>query len=422
MAQESAYTAIDIGTSKIAVVIAQQDSKQKETKILGHATVLSRGVKKGIVVDIEQVTQCLEEALGSAEKMAGVAATEVLVSIGGPHISSLNSHGIVAVIDPKNEIVQDDVDRVIEAAKAVSQPVNRQILYVSPKQFTVDGQNEIHSPLGMSGVRLEVDCHIITASATNIRNIDRITESVDVQSQGYIFAGDASAQTVMTSSEKDLGVAVIDIGAGKTDLAVYLEGALHHAASIPVGAKHITNDIAVGLRLPLEVAEEMKLYLSDNVEQADQKGALTLPDISAYLAHGEASDFTAKNVYESIIVARVEEIVQFVQTELEKAGYLKSLPAGLICTGGGARTIGLMQICRAVLPMPVRIGTPTSTLVGLSQGLHDPKYATVLGLLNCFTRLNTTSVRTNGSSRLGLSRSAGSFAASLKKFFKQFLP
>ena len=424
MANVPTLTAIDIGTSKISTVIATRDEKLKQFKILVHATVASRGVKKGIVVDIEQVTSSLEECLEKTERMAGVASDDVVVSIGGPHISSLNSHGIVAISDPKGEIGEDDVERVIEAAKAVSLPPNRQILFVSPKQYTVDGQGEIRSPIGMSGIRLEVDCHLVTASATNIRNLDRIFQTVDVQNSGYIFTGDASAQATMSDSEKDLGVAVVDIGAGKTDLAVYFEGALHHTASIPIGARHITSDLAVGLRLPLETAEQLKIFMSDNCAPVDPRGALVPPDISSFLERGEVADFTSKAVYESIITARIEEIIQFIHDELSKVGYLKSLPAGVIFTGGGAKTIGLVEIARKILTMPLRIGMPAATMSGMSTDLIDSRYSTSIGLLMNASEQDNMSKKSKSRSFKGLfgGGQSGSVFVKLKKLVQQFLP
>ncbi|MEI6326533.1 MAG: cell division protein FtsA [Candidatus Roizmanbacteria bacterium] len=430
MAQPATITSVDIGTSNITSILAMYDPTLSQYKILGHMTVPSRGVKKGIVVDIDQVTACIEDCLEKAERMAGVAATNVIVSVGGPHIASLNSHGIVAIADPKGDISSDDIERVIEAAKAVSLPSNRQVLLVSPKQYTVDGQAEIRSPIGMNGVRLEVDCHIITASSTNLRNLDRVLETVDVQNDAFVFSAVASADCVLTDSEKDLGVCIVDVGAGKIDMCVYIEGALHHTLSVPIGAKHITSDLAIGLRLPLEVAEELKIYLSKHYIPSDGRKALELPDISSFLAQGEASDYTAKSVYENIITARLEEIVEFVQSELEKTHLLKSLPAGVVFVGGGANTIGLLDVAKQVLRMPVRIGKINMKLTGLSGDLMDPKYACALGLLSHNSEQSQRlSARGRGDVR-SISKlmsgsgsvQMGSILKKVKSFFHQFLP
>lgn len=430
MAHPATITSIDIGTSNITSILAMYDPALEQYKILGHMTVPSRGVKKGIVVDIDQVTTCIEDCLEKAERMAGVAATEVIVSVGGPHIASLNSHGIVAISDPKGDISTDDIERVIEAARAVSLPSNRQVLLVSPKQYTVDGQSEIRSPIGMNGIRLEVDCHIITASSTNLRNLDRVLETVDVQNDAFVFTAVASAASVLTDSEKDLGVCLVDLGAGKLDMCVYIEGALHHTLSVPIGAKHITSDLAIGLRLPLEVAEELKLFLSKQYVPSDGRKALELPDISSYLAQGEASDYTAKSVYENIITARLEEIVEFVHSELDKNHLLKSLPAGVVFVGGGANTIGLLDIAKQILRMPVRVGKINMKLSGVSGDLMDPRYACALGLLmhNSEDSLSTSS-RSRGDARSisKLMNGAGSMQMGgifkkIKTFFHQFLP
>ncbi|MBI3366680.1 cell division protein FtsA, partial [Candidatus Roizmanbacteria bacterium] len=240
---------IDIGSSKIATVVGVESSDGEELKIIGFNSTGSRGVRRGLIVDIKEVTDAVEEGVEKAERMAGHKINSAFVSVGGPHISSLNSHGIVAVSNPHSEIGEDDVDRVVEAARAISLSTTRQIIEVSPRDYIVDGQSGIKNPVGMSGVRLEVETHIITASQTNLKNIESALSDLGIKNEGFVFAGLASSESVLTDTEKELGVVMIDIGGGKIDVCVYVEGSLSYSSSIPIGARHITNDIAVGLRV-----------------------------------------------------------------------------------------------------------------------------------------------------------------------------
>jgi len=397
MSNKQTISALDIGTSKVAAIICSHDESGR-LKILGYGVAPSKGVRKGVIVDIDQVTETLDSALQKAERMAGVGAKDVYVAVGGPHIASQDSHGVVAVADPKGDISESDVERVIDAAKAISIPSTRHVLSVSPRQFVVDGQGEIRNPVSMSGVRLEVDCNIITASATNLRNVDRTLESIDVSNAGFVFCAAASGQSVLADTEKDLGVLLLDIGGGKIDYAVYAEGALCYVASVPVGGKHITSDLAVGLGLPLDTAEEMKIYMSNAYKPFSGRAkSVELPDISQYLTLGDATDFTSKTVYEGIIALRIEEMIQMVYTDLEKKGYHKLIPAGCVLTGGAARTIGMQEISKHIFRVPVRLGIPADPsgrytkfeLIGMTDELSHPSYATLIGLLQAGDMLST---------------------------------
>lgn len=382
-------TAVDVGTSKVTAVLALHDDSQK-LKIMGYGVAPSKGVRKGVIVDIDQVTGALEEALQKAESMAGTGARETYVSVGGPHISSQDSHGVVAISDPKGEITSNDVERVIDAARAISIPSTRHVLSVSPRQFVVDGQGEIRNPVSMSGVRLEVDCNIITASSTNLRNVERVLESLDLVNAGFVFCAAAAGQAVLAETEKDLGVLLLDVGGGKTDYAVYAEGALSYVASIPIGGTHITNDLAVGLGLPLDTAEEMKRYMSNSYKPfSGRSKSVELPDISHFLSHSEAVDFTAKSVYEGVISIRLEELVQMIYADLAKHGYHKLIPAGVVLVGGASKTIGIQEITKHIFRVPVRLGLPADpterytrlTVSGMTDELTDPSFAAVIGLL-----------------------------------------
>jgi cell division protein FtsA len=423
---EILVSGIDIGSSKIATIVGITSPESNEVRVIGFNISPSRGVKKGLIVDIEQVTSAVEESVEKAERMAGHKITQAFVSVGGPHIASLNSHGIVAVSSPNNEIMDEDVDRVIDAARAISLSTTRQIIEVSPREYSVDGQSGINNPVGMSGVRLEVDTHIITASTTNLKNIDRCLNDLGIDNAGYIFSGVASAEAVLTDTEKDLGVCVVDMGGGKIDMCIYVEGSLSYSASIPIGAKHITNDIAVGLRVSLESAEKIKLYLSRNArgiqETMKQRKPEKKYDFSSLMLPEQVNDVTPKAVVEGIIAPRMEEIYAFIGEEIEKSGFTKQIPSGIVMTGGGAETIFMVEMGRKYLGLPIRVGVPNK-LSGLTDEINDPQYATTSGLIyygNKFAHGEAGGSKNFNKVLEGIS--LNSSFSKVKDFFKQFLP
>src|SRR3989338_4937624 len=300
--------AVDIGSYKVATVVGVSSSESNELRIIGFHSSPSRGVKKGLIVDIDEITMAVEESVEKTERIAGHKINQVLISVGGPHISSLNSHGVVAISNPQSEIVEADVNRVVEAARAISISNTRQVIEVIPREYVVDGQAGIKNPIGMTGIRLEVDTHIITASHTNLKNLDRCLSELGLTNSGFIFAALASAEAVLTDTEKELGVVLVDIGGGKTDICLYVDGALSYSSSITVGAKHITNDIAVGLRVSLQSAEKIKLHLNKTLKLSqgkDQKkpdslalNELNLPE--------DVSNVFPKTLINNIIGARLE--------------------------------------------------------------------------------------------------------------------
>jgi cell division protein FtsA len=423
---ETILAGIDIGSSKIATIVGITSSESPEIRIIGFNISPSRGVKKGLIVDIEQVTGAVEESVEKAERMAGHKITQAFVSVGGPHIASLNSHGIVAVSSPNGEIVGEDVARVIDAARAISLSTTRQIIEVSPREYSVDGQTGINNPIGMSGVRLEVDTHIITASATNLKNIDRCLEDLGILNSGYIFAGLASSEAILTDTEKDLGVAVVDIGGGKMDMCIFVEGALSHSVSIPIGAKHITNDIAVGLRVSLESAEKIKMFLSKNAkaihESFKKKSSDKKIDFSQLMLPEQLGDVTPKTVLDGIIGPRLEEIYNLIGEEIDKSGFGKQIPSGLVITGGGAQTIGMIEMGRKYLGLPIRVGV-SNKLTGLTDEIMDPQFASVAGLIY-YGNMGTEH---EGETQKNFNKvlkdfSLNSSVGKVKDFFKQFLP
>ncbi len=417
---------IDIGSSKIATVVGIETEGSEENKIIGFNTTPSRGVKKGLIVDIKQVTEAVEESIEKAERMGGHKLNSAFVSVGGPHIASLNSHGIVAVSNPQAEIAEDDVDRVVEAARAISLSTTRQIIEVSPRDYIVDGQSGIKNPVGMSGVRLEVETHIITASQTNLKNIDRCLNDLGIANDGYVFSGLASAEAVLTDTEKELGVVLVDIGGGKIDVCIYVEGALSYSSSIPIGARHITNDIAVGLRVSLDSAEKIKLFLSKNLSgkgpNAVARRKSPQLDLNELQLPENVTEVSLKTLVDGIIAPRLEEIFKLVFEEIEKSGFGQIIPSGLVITGGGSLTVGMLETGKRVIGLPIRLGVPEK-VTGLVDEIMDPQYATTIGLI-LYGRKNIMGGEAGfkNFNKILKDFSIGDSVGKLKNLVKQFIP
>jgi cell division protein FtsA len=412
---------IDIGSSKIATIVGIHSQEQNTVRIIGFNATPARGVRKGLVVDIDKVTEAVEESVEKAERMAGHKINHAFLSVGGPHIDSLNSHGVVAVAHPQGEIIDEDVNRVTEAARAISLSTTRQIIEVVPRDFIVDGQPGIKNPIGMSGVRLEVETHIVTASQTNLKNIDRCLADLGIANSGFIFSGLAAAEAVLTETEKELGVGVIDIGGGKTDVTLYVDGALSYSSSIPVGARHVTNDIAVGLRVSLDSAEKIKLYLSKQLADKHKKKIedIKLNDLGL---EENVSDVSLKNLVDGIIAPRLEELCKYIGEEIVKSDFSSSIPSGLVITGGGALTVGMLETARRIIGLQVRLGVPEK-ITGLIDEIIDPQYAATVGLI-LYGRKNIMGDETSmkNFNRILKDFSMGGSMGKLKDFFKQFIP
>lgn len=415
-------SAVDIGSSKIATIVGVKSQESKDLRIIGLHSTPSKGVKKGLIVDIDDITMAVEESVEKAERMAGHKINNVFVSVGGPHIASLNSHGVVAASNPQGEIIEEDVNRAIEAARAISISNTREIIEVLPREYVVDGQAGIKNPIGMTGIRLEVNTHIITASHTNLKNLDRCLSELGLTNVGFIFAGLASAEAVITDTEKELGVILVDIGGGKTDLCLYVDGALSHSSSLPVGAKHITNDIAVGLRVSLQSAEKIKLNLHRYVQQKKdplkKTQEINLSDLRLPENVGEVS---LKQISDGIIAPRLEEMYKLIFEEVEKSSYANAVPSGLVITGGGALTIGMVETGKRVMGMPIRIGSPTN-VGGLVDELLNPQYATTVGLLLYGQQNIMEEANWKNFNRILREVNFGNPLAKVKDFLKQFIP
>ena len=385
---------IDVGTSKITTIIATVP-EEGDARVIGVSTVPSRGLRKGQVVNIEEATVAISQSLEAAERMAGTQVGMAFLSVGGAHIASQNSHGVVAVAEPDKEIGAHDVTRVIEAAKAVSLPSSREILHVLPRGYVVDSQEGIVDPVGMTGVRLEVDTHLVTGGATAIRNLRKCVEELGVDVAGMVFGGLASSIACITDTEKELGVVLIDIGGGTTDVAIFVEGALSYSSVIPIGAINITKDLAAGLRVSLESAEKIKLMLGEaartptvaDEEESSAAGTKSGKtekhdevDVSGLGLPEELRILSRRTLVEGIIKPRLNEIFTMVGLEIKRSGFGGMTPSGVVITGGGAQTVGAVDAARRNLAMPVHIGVPQK-ITGLIDEIMTPAYATAVGLL-----------------------------------------
>ncbi len=368
---------IELGSSKTVTVVAQvsNDGYEDVVSIVGVSQVPSKGVKKGQIVNIEESVESAIASIEGAERMAGHNIDSAFVSLGGAHITSQNSHGVVAVSGPTGEIIMSDVDRVIEAASAISLPTSREIVHVLPREFVVDGESGVKDPIGMSGVRLEVETHVVTASNAAIKNLSKSLSESGVKIEDMVFTGLAASYSVLTETEKELGCVLIDIGAGTTSVVAYVDGSLAYSGVIPVGAKNVTNDIAIGLRVSLDTAEKIKVSLS-NDSKKEQKDELDLSSMGI----SEVSKVSKKTLVEGIIRPRLNEIFTMVRLELEKVRIINRIPSGAIVTGGGSKTIGLIDSAKRMLGVPVRIGVP-SGVSGLIDDCLDPAFSVPIGLL-----------------------------------------
>ena len=365
---------LDIGTTKIGVIIGEVDASGA-LKIVGVGTSPSDGLRKGMVVNIDKTVKSIEHAVGEAELMAGVDVEHVYVGIAGDHIKSINSRGVIAVSRNDNEITRPDVERVIEAARAVAIPLDREMLHVIPQDFVVDDQPGIKDPVGMSGVRLEGDVHIVTGAITSVQNLYKSVEKAGLKVSGVVLEPLASSYAVLEDDERELGCAVIDIGGGTTDLIVFIEDNVRHTASIGLGGRNVTNDLAIGIRTPLERAEEIKRLHGTCLRSHEGGEYIPVPGVG-----GREQREVSRAVLASIIEPRMREIFTLALRELQKNHYLDTLGAGIILTGGCSLLHGTAELAEQVFGMPVKIGVPKG-FGGLVDAVATPAHATGVGLV-----------------------------------------
>ena len=364
---------LDIGTSKIVALVAET-TPEGGLNIIGMGQSPSRGLKKGVVVNIEATVSAIQRALEEAELMANCKITQVYTGIAGSHIKAQNSSGMLPIRD--REVSQADVDQVIGIARALNIPADQQVLHVLPQEFIIDGQDGVREPLGMSGVRLEVKVHIVTGAVSAAQNIVKCVRRCGLEVKDLVLQPLASSHAVLNDDEKDLGVCIVDIGGGTTDIAVFTRGAIQHVAVIPFAGDQITNDIAMTLRTPTREAEDLKIQHGIALRQlADPKEMIEVPGI------GERGPrMLSKQLLSEVIEPRVEELFSLVQAELRRSGFEEQISSGIVLSGGSSLMKGMVELAEEVFHMPVRIGTP-EYIGGFSERVRNPRFATGVGLL-----------------------------------------
>jgi cell division protein FtsA len=378
---------LDIGTSKVVAIVAAPilDAGPSDNKleIIGIGTHPARGMKKGVVVNIESTVQSIQRAVEEAELMAGCQIHSVYAGIAGSHIRSLNSHGTVAIRD--KEVTQGDVERVLDAAKAVHFPGDQQLLHVMPQEYIIDNQEGIREPIGMSGVRLEAKVHLITGAVSAAQNISKCIERCGLSVDGIILEQMASSYSVLEQDEKELGVCLVDIGGGTTDIAIYVDGAIRHTAVIPIAGDQVTNDIAVALRTPTQYAEEIKMkYACALTQLAREDETIEVPSVG-----DRPPRQLARQTLAEVVEPRYEELLLLVQAELRRSGFEELLAAGVVLTGGSSKMEGVIELAEEVFHLPVRLGLPQH-VGGLVEAVRNPIHATGVGLLLFGNEMETT--------------------------------
>ncbi len=363
---------LDIGTSKIVTLVAEV-TPEGGINILGMGSAPSRGLKKGVVVNIETTVSAIQRALEEAELMANCKITQVYAGVSGSHIRSLNSHGMVPIRD--REVTAADIERVIETARAVNISTDQQILHVLPQEFIIDGQEGVREPQGMSGVRLEVKVHIVTGAVSAAQNIVKCVRRCGLEVKDLILQPLASSLAVLNEDEKDLGVCLVDIGGGTTDIAVFTRGAIQHTAVIPIAGDQITNDIAMTLRTPTREAEDLKIQHGVALRQLASRDMIEVPGIGERVPR-----MLSIQTLTEVIEPRVEELYSLIQAELRRSGFEEQISSGLVLTGGSSAMKGMVELAEEVFHMPVRVGVP-DYIGGLSERVRSPRYATSVGLL-----------------------------------------
>lgn len=409
MAKDQLIAGIDIGGSKIRTVIAEVESESSSINVIGVGLADSHGIRKGNIVDLNETIKNISQSLEAAERMAGESVDSVFMSVSGHHLKAIPSKGVVAISG--QEILQEDVQRVIEAAQTLPLPMNRIIVQVVPRMFTIDNQEGVKQPVGMSGIRLEADTQIITGVGPIIKNIEKCAHQVGIDIEDFVPAPLSAADAVLSKRQKELGVVNIDVGLSSTGVSVYEEGVLLHTAVIPVGGENVTNDIAIGLRTSIDVAEKLKIeYGSCNPQDMSDLDDIDLAAISKVDTHR-----VSKKQLSEIIEARYHEIFSLVREELMKIDRDGKLPAGALLTGSAIKTPGCIDLARNVLGLPVQIGFPHD-VDGIVDRIDDPSFATLLGLITVGAKRERNQSFSFGSFK------AGNMMKGVSSFFKRLLP
>lgn len=410
--KEEIFVGIDIGSSKIATVIAKREGEE-HLSVIGVGTSQMTGLKKGVISELEETVSGISESIEVAERMAGLEVTSASININGAGISSINSSGVVGVGRADQLITHEDIARAQDAAQAVQISPNKEILHVFPRVYTIDDQEGIKDPEGMTGIRLEVETHIVSVSTQALRNLEQCLSLVGIKLQDIIVTPIASAKAVTDKRQRDLGVAVVDMGASTTGITVYEDGELFYTTVLPIGGLHITNDVAIGLRTSIDIAEKVKLKYGHAYHKVvSEKDSIDLSAIDI-----KEDGVISRRHLAEIIEARFEEILKIVHEELKKIGRESLLPAGIVLTGGTVKMPGVEEKAKEVLRLPVTIGQPHN-LFGVTDKVYDPTMSTAVGLV----LYNYEEASENGSKHVPGGDFLDKLFLLIKKFFKQFLP
>ncbi len=415
MSHSKIISGIDIGTSKITTIIGQYTDSQDKFNIIAVSSIPALGFRKGQIVNIEQASSTIVQSIESAERMAGFQLNSASVCLSAPHIESINSHGVVAISNPNAEIDKNDIDRVIEAAKAISIPAGKEIIHIIPIRYTVDGQEGVIDPVGMNGVRLEVEAHIILASSPSLKNLKKCLEEIGIKIDQLVYSGLAAAKSALTETEKELGVALIDMGNSITSITIFNEGAPVFSSVIPIGAGNVTNDLAIGLRFSLEDAEKIKLKLNKISESKKYEDEIELSNFD--IKSNENRKVSLQTAINGIIKPRLEEIFHLIYQKIEESGFHQTIPAGIVLTGGGAQTINAKEVCESIIPLPLRISSPPK-VGGIIDDIINPGFSSSIGLLMF---ANDNKISSLSSSKKNSHLFKDSFDK-IKKLVSSFLP
>jgi len=417
MAEKEIIVGLDIGSTAIRLAVGQSVGEEGKIHIIGAAEVAAEGISKGVISSIEDAVSSISACLEKAERMIGVPIERAWVGICGGHIISQESRGVVAVARSDGEISEDDIERSIEAARTVATPLNYEILHVIPKGFTVDGQVGIKDPLGMTGVRLEVDTQIIQGLSSQIKNLTKAVYRPGINIEDLVLSILATSEAVLTSRQKELGVCVINIGGSTTSLAVFEEGDILHTAVLPVGSDHITSDIAIGLRISIDAAEKIKLEygtaLANGINKRDE--------IDIGELEGKESNFISRKYVAEITEARVEEILDKVDSELKKIDRSGKLPAGVVLTGGGAKLTGLVEAAKKQLRLPATLGRPLNITSAIDK-VNDPAFSTAIGLVIWGSQIESQRGKSGFGHLLNHLPNFKGLTNQARKWFKKIIP
>ncbi|OGL52339.1 cell division protein FtsA [Candidatus Shapirobacteria bacterium RBG_13_44_7] len=378
MSHSKIISGIDIGTSKITTIVGQHHQPEDRLNIIAVSSVPTNGFRKGQIINLEEATRTIIDSVESAERMAGFSINQALVSITAPHLESVNSQGVITIGNPNGQIIPDDVDRVIEASKAISIPPGKEIFHVIPRTYTVDHQEGILDPISMSGLQLETESHLILASTSSLSNLKKCLDDAGINPIATIYSGLATAKATLTPTEKELGVALIDIGGSLTTVTIYLENSPAFSTVLPIGGNNVTNDLAIGLRMSLEDTEKIKLRLGRISENKKFEDEIDLSDFG--LSDNSSKKISYQTAVNGIIQPRLEELFSLLYQKITQSGLANSIPAGIVLTGGGSLTVCAKEICNQNIPLPLRIAYPPK-IGGIVDDIITPAYTTAIGLI-----------------------------------------